>query len=341
MSNPMFIDVCKRREIPKIQSVLQARQAFQVDVFRTGTKYSLTSMQENNTSSTLGRMDWLGVSDAELITLVSQWRSQCLAICSITLIVWDIIITFDQEVEHIWKSRPRISLIKILFWMNRCYSLTKVNALDICVFPRVIQPFKCFVIFVYTQIAQVISVGIIQSALAIRVWALYEQNRGVLVFFIFLVGGSTIHATVVNCLSLELVFFLMTIIQVIRHNRSVSSTPLVSHIARTGSVFFFLIGTWFPATYVPARQSKLILGIRNAFPVPSFSMPEHSARRQLEQTQPSALGAITDIDMNDLEGLMCMPMDHPAWSSMGEQRELEPVAEEDEEENNSRTEDEG
>ncbi|KAF8584405.1 hypothetical protein K439DRAFT_1616706 [Ramaria rubella] len=236
--------------------------------------HALSIIRENDTSATFVDMSQHIINEAELVNVVSQWRAQCLSICSIALMVWDTIITIDQEVERIWRPRPRISLIKMFFWINRCapfpHASTKVNAFNIWGFLLATHLFKCFTAFVYTQIAQVMIVGIIQSALAIRVWALYEQNRGVLGLFILLVGGSTIYAAVINwvCLRVCAVLYLYLNYEVngplVRVEYETDGASRISDILRILDVFQSAcnqISPQFPSIYRTTFYSALVLEV--------------------------------------------------------------------------------
>ncbi|KAF8590683.1 hypothetical protein K439DRAFT_1611820 [Ramaria rubella] len=307
------------------------------------------------------------VSEAEQVAkIVAEWRSQCFVVCSIALIIWDIA---RKQVEYIWKSRPRISLIKTFFWFNRCTLRVIPATFSQVVFLTKLIYFiqslyypvsglitslatTCFATLCFTQIALVISVGVVESALALRIWALYKQSRDILALLIILVGGSTLYAAVINGLCLVFVsrsgrgggslcddnhpsFSLQTC----RNECAVDVTycalrhDILYHVFWS-VIKYALIGTFFPATYTPTRQSnfifvilsvncsRLILGIRDAFNTPE--RPIELSRTDTAQTpQPHTL---TQIDLDDLGTVM---EDNITERQLGERWQLETVLEED------------
>ncbi|KAF8511490.1 hypothetical protein BU17DRAFT_97192 [Hysterangium stoloniferum] len=210
--------------------------------------------------------------------------------------------------------------------------------------------------------------------MALRIWALYQRSRKVSVLLATLIIGTTIHGIVVDGISLravwtsspepseqsyltgcndktprlpalygsifyptlvlEVVFFCMTIWQIIRFGQLSRRTPLMVHIARNGIIFFLfaliailfaVIGGFFPSTYLAARNSnlivavlsmncsRLILSIRDAFHDVRPSMPPTTESNirittiQMRSRLGSAFGELTQLDAADLEPVICEP----------------------------------
>ncbi|PAV16556.1 hypothetical protein PNOK_0817600 [Pyrrhoderma noxium] len=126
-------------------------------------------------------------------------------LASSSIIVMDYLITFDQEVEHIWFSRWTAA--KFLFFLNRYYTLfvvvfnnfalfspnltSKVRDTTFSSLTQMVLTFgSCLVWFKWQGWTGLIAAGLAESVLQLRLYALYYGNKKVLALMV----GSFISA---------------------------------------------------------------------------------------------------------------------------------------------------
>lgn len=114
-----------------------------------------------------------------------SWRDLVSAFCANVLLVWDIAITFDLEVELIWRS-PK-SVVAYLFLLNRYISLSQV--IMTMVFLQ--GDFKtnhniCRVFVLYYAFSTVLLLWISDILLVYRAYAFCGQDRKILIVLIIL-----------------------------------------------------------------------------------------------------------------------------------------------------------
>ncbi|KAF8871175.1 hypothetical protein BD779DRAFT_1791659 [Infundibulicybe gibba] len=143
-----------------------------------------------------------------------------------TLVVFDHILTIQQEVTLIWRNPWNVT--SLLYIWNRYYTLI-VLAIDMSIVLRVIDSNEvCSKYQVFEAVSGTVLVITIDVILAFRVWILYEKSRKLLLLLI-------------GCLLVE--FIAMAIIAI----KAVSLTNTYIHL---GS-FFKLVGCWPTAGAAP------------------------------------------------------------------------------------------
>ncbi|KAF8586966.1 hypothetical protein K439DRAFT_1614653 [Ramaria rubella] len=168
-------------------------------------------------------------------TMLAALQGQMLCAAALTLLLWDILITLDQEVEYIWKSRPRMTLVKFLYFLNRFTRLIafQLGAISFCIsllktaFESTVNHTMCsFLILnngslqawswrnllgncrdlgIFVFWSQIVNINVLEAALAIRVWAIYQRSSRVMWFLIFILSGSVVSMTIVFGLDTEVV----------------------------------------------------------------------------------------------------------------------------------------
>ncbi|TFK47652.1 hypothetical protein OE88DRAFT_1665918 [Heliocybe sulcata] len=144
---------------------------------------------------------------ALLTSLVSQIQQTRYAeLASSSIVVFDHLVTLDQEIELIWKARWTPG--KALFFINRYYVLGSVIFNNYVVFSSHLSDTVglCVRWIQWQGCTGIISTMVVEIILQLRLYALYQLNRGVLVFmccaFIVSVSaGVTIMALVLLRLS--------------------------------------------------------------------------------------------------------------------------------------------
>ncbi|KDQ56699.1 hypothetical protein JAAARDRAFT_207789 [Jaapia argillacea MUCL 33604] len=131
-------------------------------------------------------MDDTGLSLTELETLVSDIRIVNYAnVASLAWLTYDVILTFGEESSTIWRSK--FSIPKVLYLLLR-YVVLITLSLNLAVntsenlSPEVCGPWMRFQGLDSVAIASWLG----EALLMLRVWALYERSRKVLIFSLFL-----------------------------------------------------------------------------------------------------------------------------------------------------------
>ncbi|KAF8884194.1 hypothetical protein BD779DRAFT_1537942 [Infundibulicybe gibba] len=152
------------------------------------------------------------------LVLVSDARiTNYLVAAAITLLIFDHILTIDQEIALVWKSPW--NLTSSLFIWNRYYALIALTVNAGFMLREIESNKVCSVAFMFEGISASILVNTVDVILAIRVWILYEKNRKMLFFFIIFISAE---------------FLTMLILAVI----TVSNLKTFNHLGRN------LIGCW-------------------------------------------------------------------------------------------------
>ncbi|THV01134.1 hypothetical protein K435DRAFT_836962 [Dendrothele bispora CBS 962.96] len=117
---------------------------------------------------------------------------QYMHIAGITILFWDHLLTFDDEFEYIW-SRPKI-ISSYLFFVNRYLSFFGAFPGNFVVFSMVNFD-SCMKYLVFQTIYGGMRGLVVYCAMCLRVYALYERSRFILVAFVcltlILIGAST------------------------------------------------------------------------------------------------------------------------------------------------------
>ncbi|KAF8987152.1 hypothetical protein BDQ17DRAFT_1435826 [Cyathus striatus] len=118
-----------------------------------------------------------------LCNAIAELRSSnCATISALTILVYDVVITFDREYKHIWKAKW--SLPKVLYIWIRYYGICEIGA-NVVVATRLNIPIDaCKRYFWWTSIAgPIVFTTLVNIVLILRLHALYNRNRkGMLLF---------------------------------------------------------------------------------------------------------------------------------------------------------------
>jgi len=113
-------------------------------------------------------------------------------LASNSIIIFDHAMTFDREVELIWKSRW--SFPKILFLLNRYYGVASIVLTDYSFFATSFENSLCLRLYLWEGWRGLIGCMLAQGILQIRIYALYIENKRVigimLVSFVFSSAAS-------------------------------------------------------------------------------------------------------------------------------------------------------
>ncbi|KAF8876334.1 hypothetical protein BD779DRAFT_1677838 [Infundibulicybe gibba] len=118
------------------------------------------------------------------------------AIASITLLAFDHILTFGEEVELIWKSRWNI--FKVVYLWQRYFALISLSGLTV---GELLDEIKALDL---EAIITTVIIFVVDFVLVVRVWTLYARSRRVLVFLVILTILEAVAMLIVGEITLTI-----------------------------------------------------------------------------------------------------------------------------------------
>jgi len=120
--------------------------------------------------------------NTQLISLVADARlTNYFAVASFVWVLYDHLITLEEEVELIWKGER--SFPNLLYLANRYYTLITFSIIIGFMFSESNSNTTCRVFLQFERVLATILVVNVDLILAFRVWVLYERRRRLLYFF--------------------------------------------------------------------------------------------------------------------------------------------------------------
>ncbi|PVF95220.1 hypothetical protein CPB86DRAFT_799902 [Serendipita vermifera] len=95
------------------------------------------------------------------------------------LIIYDYVITFDMEVEYIWKSKIKISLTNFLFFLNRYFPIVRAVTFLVFSFRPPHSPRSCQYGTDFNSWSTMLNVATVEILMLTRTWALWGGSRAV------------------------------------------------------------------------------------------------------------------------------------------------------------------
>ncbi|TBU63740.1 hypothetical protein BD310DRAFT_915825 [Dichomitus squalens] len=129
------------------------------------------------------------------IQAASIWLNRYLTILALSILYYDYLLTFGDEVAHFW-GKAKMSLVSVLFVFNRYLGLLGPVPV-ITEFFMVLPPLRCRQLQMYHQYYAIICQLIVGMILIARTYALYSRSRRVLIgllTFAILLLAATIAA---------------------------------------------------------------------------------------------------------------------------------------------------
>lgn len=132
----------------------------------------------------------LGVSKDYLIEFERERvEGKRLLFACLTVLLYDYCLTFGDEITFVWLKGTAFSVAKALFWLNRYWPIANYVVRAWLFSHSFLSPYLCKIL-PFTGWSSVINFAVVEIVLMLRVWALYDRSRWVIVFFGFLfVGG--------------------------------------------------------------------------------------------------------------------------------------------------------
>jgi len=207
-----------------------------------------------------------------LASLEGAENARIMLIAFFSLMVYEWMITLDEEVKYFWTGRWDVS--RILFLMNRYLPLLIMVMSLICFSVQDPTPEFCRRMLQATFIMSILSIGIIQGMLVVRVWYLFSNSRpvriaiimgfmaSILASFYFVVMSARklsilekIHS-VIGCraarpdnfwriflpsLVLHTVLYVLTALRALKNRRLIKQAPMLKRLLRDGGFFYFVV----------------------------------------------------------------------------------------------------
>lgn len=134
---------------------------------------------------------------------VIQWTRYS-ELASSTIIIFDHLITLDDEIELIWQSSW--SPVKLLFLVNRYYTLASVIINNYALFASSHSDSFCLRFFQWQGWTGLLACMIAEAILQMRLYALYSLNRNILIamvaiFFLTSAAAAAIMQIVISKIS--------------------------------------------------------------------------------------------------------------------------------------------
>ncbi|KAH6903040.1 hypothetical protein BKA70DRAFT_609153 [Coprinopsis sp. MPI-PUGE-AT-0042] len=116
------------------------------------------------------------------------------------LVVWvvEYFQTLDQEIAFVWPTPW--STVKGLYILNR---YLVVIPICLCIYSQTVELENCYEVFIVASTCMTVSIGISETMLFLRVWALADRSKGIIIFLF------TFLSVVLSCsLASHILFFL-------------------------------------------------------------------------------------------------------------------------------------
>lgn len=220
----------------------------------------------------------LGISLQDLELFVSRSKAgQYLLVAGIALLIYDWFCTAEDEWNYMWKQKPRLRTVKVLFALNRYLPLFTLSA-RFSVFSRAIHnPLDCnFRLLSTTGFTGVINVAVVEIILLLRVWVIYSRNKwvGIALWSFYAVAlalalavkylqphtnlpfvrppsygengcskpapGEMFFIYGIVCIA-ESIFFSMLIYKAWEKSRSAARTPILTALLKQGTFYYFIV----------------------------------------------------------------------------------------------------
>jgi len=147
--------------------------------------------------------DLLQMTGGDLTYYVAdRQKATYLAVASLAFLAYDMALTFYQELEYVWQIR-QFTTVRALFLVNR-YNAILVLVLSLASTLMVDPGEKvCMVVTHWIAFGTFTQFAIAEAILVIRVWAIYERRRSILIFLLLCLAASYGTSIVVAALDVK------------------------------------------------------------------------------------------------------------------------------------------
>ncbi|KAI0640252.1 hypothetical protein C8Q77DRAFT_1045330 [Trametes polyzona] len=233
-----------------------------------------------------------------LVSLEGVQRTRYLSIAATCILLYDMALTFDQEVEYFWRT-GRWSLSRVLFFLNRYFPpIVRIVWLPGLFAPNLsVHPYNSCLGLVHANfLMAIIGLAIVQSVIVLRICYVYSKDIVARAFIIGCFVATTIITLVIygkiwhdvdsiaipvrgleidGCtappsrqiwklflpnLGLHTLLYLATTLPMLRMRRVGKQSRLLNRLARDGGIFYFNI---FVGTVAPLVSRALTTTVRS------------------------------------------------------------------------------
>ncbi|KAF8603529.1 hypothetical protein BDV93DRAFT_523300 [Ceratobasidium sp. AG-I] len=223
----------------------------------------------------------------------SIWLAKLFNVGALTFVSWDIVLTLDDEVEYVWKSRW--NPIRALYMIVRYFILFSISMDSIILFHPTISPGSCDVVIRIGTTLSLVGMAATMLLLLVRVWVMWYKDLWVLIallasFFTLqiasismLIPGVYMMSAIENPLPgiltgcavpftakvhwiwpllcgliYETILFGLTIYQAWRLNRERIRAPILTHLVLDGVLYFLVVFTVALLTIIGTTNPKTL-----------------------------------------------------------------------------------
>ncbi|KAK7045161.1 hypothetical protein R3P38DRAFT_189087 [Favolaschia claudopus] len=136
-------------------------------------------------------------SDPEVLQVLTDARTtNSMIVAALSVVAWDHLITFQDEVEHMWKSSWHTT--NVVYLWNRYFTLIAL-LVDAIV---MLSPYKsdavCIKYFNTEAVSSTMILATVDFILVLRVWLLYEKARWLLYVLVPMIGLEILTMALVS-----------------------------------------------------------------------------------------------------------------------------------------------
>lgn len=175
-----------------------------------------TTMMTSNSTST----PFYLVQDYDMRTLFAFQSAHYLEIACFTLLVYDLLTTFGEEVEYFWSGPWSIS--RVLFFLNRYLPFIAMIPTSAALFGDNIPAQSCTHLIRAAFELSIIVICVNQGILFLRVWYMYSHSAIARVIACFSYVGCALSSLIMMGVSLP---FLKSSTESLQFQRTISTIP--------------------------------------------------------------------------------------------------------------------
>lgn len=206
----------------------------------------------------------------------SIWLGKAFNVAALTFVSWDFALTFNDEIEYIWKRRW--NTMRVLYTVTRYFIPVSISVNSITLFHPTISPRSCDIVTRIGATFALVAISAMMVLLLVRVWVMWDKSTWMLVALLALFSGMQIvsvtsiitaahrmHAienplpgimtgcvvpstnqpdwfrVLLSGLIYETIVFSLTVYQAWRSYKRSMRTPLLAHLVRDGALYFLVV----------------------------------------------------------------------------------------------------
>lgn len=126
-------------------------------------------------------------------SLERLYTDKILNVCAITVFGYDVLLTFDAEVNYIWRSKW--SWVKVLFFLTRYSALVEAIIIIYLQSSTEMTPSSCSTLFSVTGWMFMFGAAAAEAIIMLRTWAIWDRNQ----FVAYILGITFVGTFIPAC----------------------------------------------------------------------------------------------------------------------------------------------